>query len=202
MKIGLVPEWPSRPRGVTRAPDRWRAAANVLAARWDMFLHAEAEVPGLRLLLTSPRWTPKRPPRRSWVSSLRSPPDSHDQLVSSAPGRSTNSPVPRLRPVTYAMLGASARQPLQPTARNAGKVRAQPMCGSQRPLRCPLVRPCGGESRAVGRPRCCGVHDRTVARSSLDRPVGRFVQSDDGGVRMRCREPVADRTVPRRGRPA
>jgi hypothetical protein len=137
MKIGLVPEWPSRPRGVTRAPDRWRAAANVLAARWDMFLHAEAEVPGLRLLLTSPRWTPKRPPRRSWVSSLRSPPDSHDQLVSSAPGRSTNSPVPRLRPVTYAMLGASARQPLQPTARNAGKVRAQPMCGSQRPLALP-----------------------------------------------------------------
>src|SRR5947209_15506577 len=106
MKIGLVPKWRSRPRGVTRVLDRWRDAANVLAARWEMFLHAEAEVPGLRLLLRSPRWTPKRPPRRSWMSSLRAPPDGHDQLVSSAPRRSTNSPVPRLCPVTCATLGA------------------------------------------------------------------------------------------------
>jgi hypothetical protein len=35
---------------------------------------------GLRLLLTLPRWTPKCPPRRIGLSSLRAPPDSHDQL--------------------------------------------------------------------------------------------------------------------------
>jgi hypothetical protein len=36
----------SRPRGVTRARERWRDAANDIAARWEIFLHAEAEVRG------------------------------------------------------------------------------------------------------------------------------------------------------------
>src|SRR5690348_9055210 len=34
MKIGLVPKWRSRPRGVTRVRERWRDAANVVAARY------------------------------------------------------------------------------------------------------------------------------------------------------------------------
>ena len=46
MKIRLAPKWRSRPRGVTRVRERWRDAANVVAARWEMFLHAEAEVRG------------------------------------------------------------------------------------------------------------------------------------------------------------
>ncbi len=46
MNFGLVPTWRSRPRGVTRGRKRWRDAANVVAARWEVFLHAEAEVRG------------------------------------------------------------------------------------------------------------------------------------------------------------
>jgi hypothetical protein len=46
MKIGLVPRWRSRPRGVTRVRERWRDAASLVAARWEVFLHAEAEVRG------------------------------------------------------------------------------------------------------------------------------------------------------------
>lgn len=47
MKIGLVPKWRSHPRGLTQVRERWRDAANVVAARWEIFLHAAAEVRGL-----------------------------------------------------------------------------------------------------------------------------------------------------------
>jgi len=47
--------------------ERWRDAANVVAARWEIFLQAEADGRGFALLLTLPRSTPRRPRQRSWL---------------------------------------------------------------------------------------------------------------------------------------
>ena len=46
MTIGLFPNRRSRQRGITGVRTRWRDAANVAAARWEVFLDAEAEVRG------------------------------------------------------------------------------------------------------------------------------------------------------------
>lgn len=59
---------------------------NVVAARWEMFLHAEPRSAGLRLLLTSTRSRPRRPPQRSWLCSPREPPDSSDRMISRTQG--------------------------------------------------------------------------------------------------------------------
>ena len=95
--------------------ERWRDAANVVAARWEAFLHAEAEAPGFAFASYVAALDAEEAAATEWLSSLRAPPDSHNQLVFSASGRSTNSPVPRLRPVTYATLGEPARQPTRVT---------------------------------------------------------------------------------------
>lgn len=47
MNFGLVPKGRSRPRGLARVRERWRDAANVVTARWEVFLHAEAEDRGV-----------------------------------------------------------------------------------------------------------------------------------------------------------
>jgi hypothetical protein len=64
--------------------EKWRDAADVVAARWEIFLHAEAEV--RRCVCVLRRSTPKWPPQPSWLRSLREPPDSHDRLTSRTQG--------------------------------------------------------------------------------------------------------------------
>ena len=46
MTMGLFPNRRSRQRGITRVRTRWRDAANVAAARWEVSLDAETEVRG------------------------------------------------------------------------------------------------------------------------------------------------------------
>ena len=46
MTIGLFRNRQSRQPGITRVRTRWRNAANVAAARWEVFPDAEAEVRG------------------------------------------------------------------------------------------------------------------------------------------------------------
>ena len=119
------------------------------------------------LLLTLPRWTPKRPPRRIWMSSL-----AHRRIAMTCClqriSEKHQPPVPRLGVVGYATVRFQRANRCRPRRVTRATFRAQPMCASRRPLALPARR---------------GFRRRIACRGALT-PLPR-ARSDRGPVRRR-----------------